>query len=159
MLHKKRVLWIAVAASILTFWVAIKYISKPPVLPIDLPAAQILDAKKLLEVFLSADTVSQKNITNQILQVNGIIQEIAFDDSGNATIILETGDPLNTINASLFFCDPVAREKYGKQCDEAAEIQKKAAALKSGNTVSIKGKCIGFLDMSGVVLNQCTLIP
>lgn len=159
MLFKKRILWIAVAAAMLTFWFAIKYISKPPVLPIDLPVAQTWDAKKILEVFLSADTITQKNITNQILQVNGIIQEIAFDDSGNPTIILETGDPLNTINASLFFCDSIAREKYGEQCDDAAEIQKKAALLKPGNPVKIKGKCIGFLDMSGVIFNQCTIIP
>jgi hypothetical protein len=159
MLFKKRILWIAVAAAMLTFWVAIKYISKPPILPIDLPVAQTWDAKKILEVFLSTDTATQKNITNQILQINGIIQEIAFDDSGNATIILETGDPLNTINASLFFCDSVAREKYGEQCDDAAEIQKKAALLKPGNPIKIKGKCIGFLDMSGLIFNQCTIIP
>lgn len=156
---KRKLLWASVLILILACWGILRYISKPPALPVDLPVTQKINASDLLEVFLSTDTMAQKKMEQQIIEVNGKLLEVSLDDNMHATLILETGDPLNTVNASLFFCDEASRKKYGSQCQDAENIMKKASQLKPGDNVLIKGRCTGFLDMSGVILNQCTLIP
>jgi hypothetical protein len=156
---KRKILWTAVLVVIVGVWATLRFVSRPPTLPVDLPAHQQIDANKLLEIFMSNDTSTQKKLEQQILEVKGKLQEISLDDNEHVTLILETGDPLNTINASLFFCDEGSQKKYGSRCDDAKNIQEKARTLKPGSMIVVKGKCTGFLDMSGVILNQCTLIP
>jgi hypothetical protein len=156
---KRKLLWTAVFLAIVAVWLVLHFVSKPPTLPVDLPADQQIEAKKLLEIFLSTDTMAQKKLEQQIIEVKGKLLEVSMDDNKHATLILETGDPLNTVNASLFFCDEGSKKKYGSQCDDAENVMKAAIQLKPGDDVLIKGRCTGFLDMSGVILNQCTLIP
>ncbi len=156
---KRKLLWASVLFAIVAVWAILRFVSKPPTLPVDLPAAQQIDANKLLEIFLSTDTMAQKKLEQQIIEVKGKLLEVSMDDNKHATLILETGDPLNTVNASLFFCDDGSRKKYGSQCEDAENILKAASQLNPGDQVLIKGRCTGFLDMSGVILNQCTLLP
>lgn len=131
-------------------------LNKEPDLPTNLPAEITITAQALNTAFSENETASNKKYNDEIISVSGSIKEI-LKDSKSLTITLDAEDGMNTVSCSFFSCNESDKKIFGKNCDLADQENEKAASLKIGQPVKIKGKCTGYLMLSGVVLNLCCL--
>jgi hypothetical protein len=129
-------------------------LNKEPDLPTNLPAEITITAKALNTAFSENEAASNKKYNDKIISVTGSVKEI-LKDSKNITITLDAEDGMNTVSCSFFSCSESDKKTFGKNCDLANQENEKAASLKIGQSVKIKGKCTGYLMLSGVVLNLC----
>jgi hypothetical protein len=98
-----------------------------------------LTATKLVEDFNKDETAANKKYLDKVIDVKGNIADIKTDTSGQATVFLESSDPMASVTCSFY-------------ADEAASVK----ALQKGSLVTIKGKCTGKL--MDVVLNKCSVV-
>lgn len=99
-----------------------------------------MTAAALLDEFNKDETAANLKYLDKIIAVKGKVTEVNLDSiSGQATVILDSGDPMAAVTCSFYN-------------DEAVSVKK----LNPGTTVEIKGKCTGkLLD---VVLNKCSIV-
>jgi hypothetical protein len=129
-------------------------LNKEPDLPTNLPAEITTTAKAINAAFSENETTSNKKYNDKIISVTGIVKEVLKDEK-NTTITLDAEDGMNTVSCSFFSCSESDKKTFGKNCVLADQENEKAASLKIGQSVKIKGKCTGYLMLSGVVLNLC----
>ncbi|MCB0790317.1 MAG: hypothetical protein H6595_13665 [Flavobacteriales bacterium] len=99
------------------------------------PVARI-EASALLQEFSADEAAANARFNGKAVQVTGIVKEVTAPAAGPTTVSLETGDPL-----SLVICES----------DDG-----RAAQLKAGNKVTLKGFCAGYnLD---VLLQRCVIV-
>ena len=97
-------------------------------------------ANSLIVAFNSDEVAANLKYLDKVIAVKGIIADIKIDSStGQASVILDSGDPLSAVTCSFYN-------------DEIGAVQK----LSMGTEVVIKGKCTGKL--MDVVLNNCSII-
>ena len=97
-------------------------------------------ANSLIVAFNSNEAAANLKYLDKVIAVKGIIADIKIDSStGQASVILDSGDPLSAVTCSFYN-------------DEIGAVQK----LSKATEVVIKGKCIGKL--MDVVLNNCSII-
>jgi hypothetical protein len=97
-------------------------------------------ANFLIVAFNSDEVAANLKYLDKVIAVKGIIADIKIDSStGQASVILDSGDPLSAVTCSFYN-------------DEIGAVQK----LSMGTEVVIKGKCTGKL--MDVVLNNCSII-
>ncbi len=97
-------------------------------------------ANFLIVAFNSDEVAANLKYLDKVIAVKGIIADIKIDSStGQASVILDSGDPLSAVTCSFYN-------------DEIGAVQK----LSKGTEVVIKGKCTGKL--MDVVLNNCSII-
>ena len=97
-------------------------------------------ANSLILAFNSDEAAANLKYLDKVIAVKGIIADIKIDSStGQASVILDSGDPLSAVTCSFYN-------------DEIGAVQK----LSKGTEVVIKGKCTGKL--MDVVLNNCSII-
>jgi hypothetical protein len=96
-----------------------------------------LTAVELSSAFIDDETVATQKFANKVILVFGKITEIKTD-SQNPSVQLEGSDLLTGITCSLY-------------ADELSKTQN----LKTGDKITIKGKCTGKL--MDVVLNNCRI--
>lgn len=97
-----------------------------------------LTAAALLEEFNKDETVANQKYVDKVLSVQGRVSEVKLDADGQATVILDCGDPMAAITCSFY--------------------ENEAGSLKNinvGTEITIKGKCTGKL--MDVVLNKCSI--
>lgn len=106
-----------------------------------LPADYELAAADLMADFNKDESAANKKYLDKVIAVKGTIAEIKLEPAtGQATVTLDTGDPMAAITCSFY-------------TDEAAALKK----ISKGTTITIKGKCTGKL--MDVVLNKCSIVP
>ncbi len=103
----------------------------------DLKEDFALTAEELSMAFNDDETAATQKFANKVILVSGKIIEIK-SDAQNPSIQLEGSDPLTGVTCSLY-------------ADEISKFQH----LKSGDEITIKGKCTGKL--MDVVLNNCRI--
>ena len=97
-------------------------------------------ANSLIVAFNSDEVAANLKYLDKVIAVKGIIADIKIDSStGQASVILDSGDPLSAVTCSFYN-------------DEIGAVQK----LSMGTEVVIKGKCTGKL--MDVVLNNCSIV-
>lgn len=98
-----------------------------------------LPAATLVADFNKNETDANHKYLDKVLAVKGKISEIKIDPAtGQATVTLDTGDPMAAVTCSFYN-------------EEAASVKK----LVQGAEVVVKGKCTGKL--MDVVLNKCSI--
>jgi len=99
-----------------------------------------LTASELVADYNKDETAANLKYLDKVIHVKGKVAEVKLDvTTGQATVILDSGDPMAAVTCSFY--------------NEEAEAVK---ALSQGTEVVIKGKCTGkLLD---VVLNQCSIV-
>ncbi len=98
-----------------------------------------LTAAALLADFNKDENAANTKYLDKIIAVSGKVTEIKLEPAtGQATVILDSGDPMAAITCSFYN-------------DETASVKN----LKQGDAVVIKGKCTGKL--MDVVLNKCSI--
>jgi RecG-like helicase len=98
-----------------------------------------LTAEALLADYNKDETVANLKYLDKVIAVKGKVTEIKLEPTtGQATVILDTGNPMAAVTCSFYN-------------DEAANVNK----LSQGTAVCIKGKCTGKL--MDVVLNKCSI--
>ncbi len=98
-----------------------------------------LTATALLEEFNRDETAANTKYLDKVIAVKGTIADIKIDTAtGQATVILDSGDPMAAVTCSFY--------------DEELDAVKKLAI---GAEVIIKGRCTGKL--MDVVLNKCSI--
>ncbi|MEP7109556.1 MAG: hypothetical protein ABI760_16300 [Ferruginibacter sp.] len=104
-----------------------------------LPLDYELTATVLLEEFNKDETAANLKYLEKVIAVKGKVSEVKLEPStGQATVILETGDPVASVTCSFY--------------DDEVDAVKK---LNKGEAVIIKGKCTGKL--MDVILNKCSV--
>lgn len=98
-----------------------------------------LTAAVLVADYSKDETAADKKYLDKVIAVKGAVSDIKTDTSGQATVFLDSGDPMAAVTCSFY-------------ADEAPSVK----ALQKGSTVIIKGKCTGKL--MDVVLNKCSLV-
>jgi len=98
-----------------------------------------LTASKIVADFNGDETAANKKYLDKIISVKGIVTGNKIDTTGQATVFLDSGDPLAAVTCSFYE-------------EEALSVK----SLQKGTEVIIKGKCTGKL--MDVVLNKCSII-
>jgi hypothetical protein len=100
----------------------------------------LVTADSLILEFNSDEVAANLKYLDKVIAVKGIISDIKIDSStGQASVILDSGDPISAVTCSFYN-------------DEIGGVQK----LSKGILVVIKGKCTGKL--MDVVLNNCSIV-
>ena len=104
-----------------------------------LPYKYELTAPKLVGDFNKDETAADKKYVDKVIAVKGKISEVKLEPStGQATVILDSGDPMASVTCSFYD-------------DEAGSLK----GLKQGEAIVVKGRCTGKL--MDVVLNKCSI--
>ncbi len=98
-----------------------------------------MTSSALVEDFNRDETAANKKYLDKVISVKGNVADIKTDSSGQATVFLDSGDPMASVTCSFYN-------------EEAAAVK----AIQKGTAVIIKGKCTGKL--MDVVLNKCSVI-
>ena len=111
--------------------------------PVDVRTLQpdlSVTANSLIVAFNSDEAAANVKYLDKVIAVKGIIADIKIDSSTRqASVILDSGDPMSSVTCSFY-------------TDEIGAVQK----LSKGTEVVIKGKCTGKL--MDVVLNNCSIV-
>ena len=91
----------------------------------------------LQKAFEDNETVSIVKYVNKIIEVTGTIESVKAGEGNITNVALKTGSELSLVICTL-------------------SPQSDPAALVSGNEVTIRGECSGFL--MDVLLNDCVII-
>ncbi|MBX7050818.1 MAG: OB-fold putative lipoprotein [Flavobacteriales bacterium] len=97
----------------------------------------VVSANDLFVEFSTNESAAFEKYRDKVIQVNGVVEEVKTDASGNTDIVLTTEDILGKVICTL---------KQGE----------KAESINTGMTVDLKGICNGYL--SDVLLNQGVLV-
>lgn len=98
-----------------------------------------LTAAALVADYNKDETAANLKYLDKVIDVKGTITEVKVDiATGQATVILDSGDPMAAVTCSFYN-------------EEAAAVKK----LVQGTEVVIKGNCTGKL--MDVVLNKCSI--
>jgi RecG-like helicase len=98
-----------------------------------------LTAEALLADYNKDETAANLKYLDKVIAVKGKVAEVKLDTaSRQATVILDTGDPMAAVTCSFYE-------------EETAAVR----LLSPGTQVIIKGKCTGKL--MDVVLNKCSI--
>ena len=96
-------------------------------------------ASNLFTEFSEKEKASTAKYVSKVIAVSGKIEEITKDEKGDQVILIAgSSDMMNGVMCTL----------------EKSEADK-AKSLKTGDEVTIKGRCTGML--MDVVLNKCTI--
>lgn len=116
-----------------------QYNRKPPDVKTKAPEIKT-GADELVAAFNNDEAAANKVYVEKIVSVTGKIADIKIDPAGQATVFLESGDPMASVTCSFYDT-------------EAAAVKNLAV----GGQVTIKGVCTGKL--MDVVLNKCSIVP
>jgi hypothetical protein len=96
----------------------------------------MVDATALFAAFTTDEVAAGKLYNDKVLQVKGIVREVASEANGPVNVMLETGDAMGAV-----------------VCEFAAD---QAPAWQKGQNVVVKGFCAGYnLD---VLLQRCAAV-
>lgn len=104
-----------------------------------LPDKYELTAYTLMNDFNKDETAANKKYLDKVIAVQGKVSDVKLEPStGQATVILDSGDPMAAITCSFYD-------------DEAGSLKE----IKQGQEIVVKGKCTGKL--MDVILNKCSI--
>ena len=98
-----------------------------------------MKARDLITSFQQDEGAASQKYIDKILVVSGEVADVQISPTGQATLILDAGDPLSSIVCSFY-------------AEETLIVKK----IKSGMQVRVKGKCTGIL--LDVILNKCSMV-
>ena len=111
---------------------------KPADVRTEKPSYEI-EAAALLADFNKDEEAANQKYLDKVIAVKGKVAEIKMDTvTGQATVFLDSGDPMAAISCSFYD-------------DEAAAVKQ----LTKGTETIIKGQCTGKL--MDIVLNKCSI--
>ena len=96
-----------------------------------------LSAQKLYEAFRTNEAEANKLYLDKAIEMTGEVSEIIINQDGKVVINFKTNDPLFVINCT-FKTNP--------------------GELKSGQTITFKGICTGYIPDANVVINEGVLV-
>lgn len=96
-----------------------------------------LTAQQLYDAFKTNETQANSLYLDKAIQLSGTVADISTNQAGQKVINFSTNDPLVMINCT-FKTDP--------------------GDLKSGDTITFKGICTGYIPDANVVINEGVLI-
>lgn len=135
---KKNILIILVVAVIAGGAIAYYMWNKPHRSSENEKPAFSLTADSILMEFTNDENAATQKYLDKTVAVSGIVYEIKNDSQGNTEVIIQTADPIETVNCVL---------APGTASEE----------IEPGTEIEIKGICSGYLSLSGVNLHQAVL--
>lgn len=120
------------AASITAYWL----FNKPHRDVTEEQSVQ-LSAQKLYDAFRTNEDEANKLYLDKAIQMTGEVGEITTNQDGNVVVNFKTNDPMFVINCTF-------KENPGP--------------LKSGQTITFKGICTGYIPDANVVINEGILV-
>jgi len=97
-----------------------------------------LTADSILLEFTNDENAATQKFLNKTVAVSGIVYEMKKDNMGQIEVILQTADPIETVNCVL---------ANGTSTE----------GIVAGIEIELKGICSGYLSLSGVNLHQSVL--
>ncbi|MFN9109213.1 MAG: OB-fold protein [Bacteroidia bacterium] len=97
-----------------------------------------MSTDQLVALYEQNEDSANRKLLNQIIEVRGAVTTVAQDSTGTS-IALSSSNPMSVVN-----------------CRFDASINEKLRRVKTGDTISVKGKCTGFL--MDVNLTNCDIL-
>lgn len=97
-----------------------------------------LTADSILLEFTKDENAATQKFLDKTVAVSGIVYEMKNDIKGQTEVILQTADPIETVNCVLA---------------NGASTE----GIQTGTEIELKGICSGYLSLSGVNLHQAVL--
>lgn len=136
---KKKILIVIVALAVIAGGIGYYQWNKPHRSSENEKPAFSLTADSILLEFTSDEMAATQKYLDKTIEIRGLVAEIKKDAGGKTEVILQTSDPLETVNCVL--------------APEAV-----SEGIEPGTEIAIKGICNGYLSLSGVNLNQAVII-
>ena len=97
-----------------------------------------MSTDQLVALYEQHEDSANRKLLNQIIEVRGAVTTVGQDSTGTS-IQLSSSNPMSGVN-----------------CRFDASINEKLRRIKTGDTISVKGKCTGFLI--DVNLSNCDIL-
>jgi hypothetical protein len=97
-----------------------------------------MSTDELVSLYEQNEDSANRKLLNQIIEVRGAVTTVGQDSTGTS-IQLSSSNPMSGVN-----------------CRFDASINEKLRRIKTGDTISVKGKCTGFLI--DVNLTNCDIL-
>ena len=123
---------VLVAGSITVYWVFNK-----PHRDVTKEQGVQLSAQKLYDAFRTNEAQANKQYLDKAIEMTGEVAEVITNQDGNIVVNFKTNDPLFVINCT-FKTNP--------------------GQLKSGQMITFKGICTGYIPDANVVINEGVLV-
>jgi hypothetical protein len=94
-------------------------------------------AQKLFEAFTADETKANALYLDKAIEITGEVVNVSTNQDGNIVVDFKTNDPFFLINCT-FKSDP--------------------GALKTGDSITFKGICTGYIPDANVVINEGVLV-
>jgi uncharacterized protein YxeA len=133
---KKKILIGLLIAAALAVGLVMYLLNKPHRTADEKPFATVT-ANELFIEFSTNEAGAWEKYKDKVIQINGTVEEVKADASGNTDVVLTTDDILGKVVVTL---------KQGA----------KAEGVDAGMTIDLKGICNGYL--SDVLLNQGVVV-
>lgn len=135
---KKNIIILLAIGFIAGSLIAVYMWNKPHRTSEDEKPAFTLTADSILLEFTKNETAATQKFLDKTVAITGIVYEMKQDKSGQTEVILQTADPIETVNCVM------------ATGTSTSEIQ-------AGTEIELKGICSGYLSLSGVNLHQAVL--
>ena len=136
-MKKRLLLWISLLVLALLGYGIYLYTLKAPVVAEGKTDFR-MSTDELVTLYEQDEDSANRKLLNQIIEVRGAVTTVAQDSTGTS-IALSSSNPMSVVN-----------------CRFDASINEKLRRVKTGDTISVKGKCTGFL--MDVNLTNCDIL-
>ena len=133
-----RIFLILVAIGIVTGGVIAYRIFTKPHRDVSTEQAVSLTAQKLYDAFRTDEAAANLLYLDKAIALSGEVLDVVTNQEGKTVVNFKTSDPLFVINCT-FKTNP--------------------GALKTGDTITFKGICTGYIPDANVVINEGVLLP
>jgi uncharacterized protein YxeA len=139
--NMKKILVIVIVGLLITAGIGYFLWNKPHRTAEDEKPFATVTANQLYTEFSADEPAAWTKYKDKVIQINGEVQSISTDASGNTQVVLNTEDPMNTVSVTLM-------------------AGATAPAQDAGTMIEVKGICNGFLNdiMGEVQLNQGVVV-
>ena len=136
-MKKRLLLWISLLVLALFGYGIYLYTLKAPVVAEGKTDFR-MSTDELVTLYEQNEDIANRKLLNQIIEVRGAVATVGQDSTGTS-IQLSSSNPMSGVN-----------------CRFDASISDKLRRVKTGDTISVKGKCTGFLI--DVNLTNCDIL-
>lgn len=135
--HAKSLLWISIAGLALSIALTVYFVYAREHRDVSTEKGIQVTAQELFEAFVADENAANAQYLDKAIQITGEVLNVTTNQDGNTVVDFKTNDPFFVINCT-FKTDP--------------------GVLKTGDTITFKGICTGYIPDANVVINEGILV-
>jgi hypothetical protein len=133
----KKILLILFLIGVITAGSLVLYVYLKPHRDVTKEKGLQLSAQNIYDAFKANEATANQKYLNKAIELSGEIVDLKLNQDGKKVVNFKTNDPMFVINCT-FITDP--------------------GELKTGQTITFKGICTGYIPDFNVVINEGVLV-